>query len=223
MSNWALKPGAAATTRLRIWTVGQTMHPGCRNEGSILPMELPAENSRTQRGRRASEAGFTLVELLVTISLASLLMAIGIPMFRETIASNRLTGEANDLVAAITMARSQAITANQRVVFCRADSDAAVTCSGTAGNWEFWLITNAAGTVIRRGDVPGHGGAIEVSSTLINDQVTFASDGLARTNNVLVAGEQIVVCSNHSAINNQRQITLGAGSRVSTARVSGGC
>jgi type IV fimbrial biogenesis protein FimT len=176
----------------------------------------------TQRLRSPGD-GFTLVELMVTLSVAAVLMAIGVPMFRETIARNRLTEQANDLVAAITIARSQAITANQRVSFCRADSDADATCSGTAGAWEFWLINNAAGTVLRRGAIPTYGGVIEVTSTLIDDEMTFASDGLARTNDVLVAGEQLIVCSNHGTTDNQRVITLGAGSRVSTNPVSGVC
>ncbi len=186
-------------------------------------MKLAAEAFVSPSGMRASAAGFTLVELMVTVFLAAILLAIGVPMFRQTIVTHHLTEQANDLVAAITMARSQAITANQRVSFCRADSEAAVACSATAGTWDFWLVNNAAGTVIRRGDVPGYGGAIVVTSTLAGDQVVFGSDGLARTNGALVAGQQIVVCSTHSTTDNRRQITLGAGSRVSTDHASGGC
>jgi type IV fimbrial biogenesis protein FimT len=167
--------------------------------------------------------GFTLIELMVTISLAAILLAVGIPSFRETIIRNRLTEQTNDLVAAVTMARSQAITSNQSVSFCRTDSDVTTTCSGSAGNWDFWLVNNSAGTVIRRGEAPNYGGTMVVTSTLVNDQLTFASDGMARTNGVLVAGEQLVVCSNHSTSENQRQITLGAGSRISTAHASGAC
>jgi type IV fimbrial biogenesis protein FimT len=161
--------------------------------------------------------------MMITILIAAVLMAIGVPMFRDTIARSRLTEQTNDLVAAVTIARSQAITANQQISFCRADNDTDTACSGTTGAWEFWLINNAAGTVLRRGTVPTYSGAIEVTSTLTNDQMTFASDGLARTNAVLVAGEQIIVCSNHGATDNQRTITLGAGSRVSTNRASGAC
>jgi len=185
-------------------------------------MESPGEMFDTP-SLRARAAGFTLIELMVTISVAATLLAIGVPMFRDTIARSRLTEQSNDLVGAITLARSQAITANQSVSFCRANSAAAVACSAVDAPWQFWIVRNSAGTVIRRGTISTHGGAIVVSSTLANHRVTFASDGLARTNGALVAGEQIVVCSNHSTTDNQRQITLGAGSRVSTDRASGGC
>jgi len=166
--------------------------------------------------------GFTLVELLVTVSLAAILMAIGVPMLRNSIANNRLTAQTNEIIAAMTLARSQAITLNQDVTFCRADSETATACSGSAGNWQFWLIRSDAGAVVRRGALLA--ASLVVTSTLTNDQVVFASDGLARTNNVLVSGgPHINVCSNHSATQNNRQVTLGAGSRISTAKSSGAC
>jgi type IV fimbrial biogenesis protein FimT len=186
-------------------------------------MDISAKTMDRTRQPGAPADGFTLVEVMITLSVAAVLMAIGVPMFRDTIARNRLTEQANDLVAAITIARSQAITANQRITLCRVDSDADDACSGTAGSWEFWVVNNAAGTVLRRGTVPTYGGVIEVTSELTNDEITFASDGLARTNGALVAGEQILVCSSHGTTDNQRTIALGAGSRVSTNRASGAC
>jgi type IV fimbrial biogenesis protein FimT len=186
-------------------------------------MEIPTELLIRPKRGSAPAAGFTIIELMVTLTVAGILLAVGIPSFQQIIANNRLTGQANELVAALTLARSQAITTNRAVSFCRATNDIVTICSGAVGDWEFWIVRNAAGAVIRRGDVSTHGGAIVTRSTLTNDQVVFASDGLARTNNVLVAGEQITVCANNSTVDNQRQITLGAGSRVSTVRASGGC
>jgi type IV fimbrial biogenesis protein FimT len=167
-------------------------------------------------------AGFTLVELMVTVSLAAILMAIGVPMLRNSIANNRLSGQTNEIISAMTLARSQAITMNQPVSFCRANSETATACAGSAGNWQFWLIRTGTGAVVRRGALLAS--SLVVTSTLTNDEVVFASDGLARTNNVLVTGgPHINVCSSHSASENQRQVTLGAGSRISTAKSSGAC
>ncbi|MEO6080403.1 MAG: GspH/FimT family pseudopilin [Steroidobacteraceae bacterium] len=160
---------------------------------------------------------------MVALSVAALLMAIGIPTFREIIASNRLTEDANDMVAAMMFARSEAIKSNQGITFCRADSDGATTCSSATGSWPFWIVRNPAGAVLRRGELPNFGGNIVVKNTLTSNQVTFASDGLARTNNGLINGQTITVCSNHSLTNNQRLITLGAGSRIAVTRVSGVC
>jgi type IV fimbrial biogenesis protein FimT len=165
--------------------------------------------------------GFTLVEMMVTVFIAAILMAIGIPAMRDAAANNRLTGQTNEMVAAITMARSEAITKNQLVTFCRSATDAATTCAGTVANWQFWLVRTASGTVIRRGTLPD---GLTVTSALAGDQVVFASDGLGRTNNELVSGgPHITVCAAHPSTGNRRQVTLGAGSRISTEKASGAC
>ena len=167
-------------------------------------------------------AGFTLVELMVTLFIAAILFTVAVPTFTETIATNRLTTQANDIVAAVTSARSEAIVRNQNISLCRIDTATDTTCSASSGAWENWLITNAAGAVIRRGSVDS-GGDMAVTSTLVNDQVVFGSDGLARTNGALVADNLITVCANRTMDNNIRQITLGAGSRISTDRLTGAC
>ncbi|HXC58008.1 MAG TPA: GspH/FimT family pseudopilin [Steroidobacteraceae bacterium] len=174
-----------------------------------------------QRGIASKAAGFSLTELMVTLSIAAVLMAIGIPTLRTTVANNRLSSQAFDLVAALTLSRSQAITLNQPVTLCRADSETATACSGSAGTWLFWIIRTSSGTVVRNGVTQG--GSLAVTSTLTDDQIVFTSDGLARTNNVLVSGQYIDVCSDHSTTDNKRQIVLDAGSRVSTIKASGTC
>jgi type IV fimbrial biogenesis protein FimT len=184
-------------------------------------MELPTGTFEMPGTRR--QAGFNLIELMVTVSLAAILMAIGVPMFRNSVANNRLTSQTNDMVGALTLARSQAITLNQRVTFCRTASEAATACSGSAGDWQFWLVRTGAGTVVRRGALVV--ASLDVNSALTNDQIEFASDGLARSGGVLLTsgGPHITVCSSHSTTDNWRQITLGAGSRISTAKASGAC
>jgi type IV fimbrial biogenesis protein FimT len=184
-------------------------------------MESSTENFDVPGTDRGS-AGFSLVELMITVSLAAILMAIAVPMLRDSIANNRLTAQTNEIIAAMGLARSQAITMNQRTTFCRATSEASTTCAGSAGNWEFWIVRTTSGAIVRRGILLAT--SLTLTSTFTSDEVAFASDGLARSNNVLVTGgPHVTVCSSHSTTDNMRQVTLGAGSRVSTAKASGGC
>jgi type IV fimbrial biogenesis protein FimT len=70
-------------------------------------------------------SGFTLLELIVAISIAGILMALAIPSFSDMIRNNRLTTYTNELVTALNVARSEAVKRGQQVV---------VRKTGT--NWE---------------------------------------------------------------------------------------
>lgn len=80
--------------------------------------------------------GFSLVELLIAITLLAILAAIGIPTFRQIIAQNRLATATNELVLALKITRAEAIKSNYRAILC-ASADQ-ITCSG---NWhDGWVI-----------------------------------------------------------------------------------
>lgn len=173
----------------------------------------------TQFRRRS--AGFTIVELMFTVFIAAVLLAVAIPSFRGMTGSNRLVTQTNDLIGAMNFARSEAITRNRTITFCRADSDADTTCSAAAGDWGFWIVRNAAGEVSRRGEVPTYGGAMRVTSALALDRIDFGADGLARSSTgVLLNNVQIDVCSTHGSTDNARGVVVGSSSRVTVSKLS---
>ncbi len=56
-----------------------------------------------------SASGFTLLELIVAISIASILTVLAIPSFSDMMRNNRLTTYANELVTSLNLARSEAV------------------------------------------------------------------------------------------------------------------
>lgn len=59
--------------------------------------------------------GFTLVELMIVIVILAILMAVGVPSFRELIASQRIRAAASALYDSLLLARSEAIKRNNTV------------------------------------------------------------------------------------------------------------
>ena len=53
--------------------------------------------------------GFTLIELLITVAIAAIVIAIGVPSFREMMRNNRTAAHMNELGSALNLARSEAV------------------------------------------------------------------------------------------------------------------
>ena len=84
--------------------------------------------------------GFTLMELMIVIALAAVILAIGAPNFRDFRLNNRLTAVANDFLASVTLARTEAVKRQQSVSLCASDDPAAATASCADGNFARWIV-----------------------------------------------------------------------------------
>jgi type IV fimbrial biogenesis protein FimT len=111
-------------------------------------MSRRRETTISGRSRGVIPRGFTLIELMVTIMVLAVLLGLGVPSFREAALSSRVTSYANDLVASVQLARSEAIKRNAPVTLC-ASSDGTV-CEDEGG-WEVgWIVATADGTILQR-------------------------------------------------------------------------
>lgn len=124
--------------------------------------------------------GLTLTELIITLSVASILLAIAAPSFSGIIKNNRMVTQINELVAGLNLARSEAIKQGADVTVCM--SNDSTSCSGTWSNG--WIVFSDpdrdanvdAGEIIHRVYIPPKNGAVLTSSL---SQVTFNSEGFS--------------------------------------------
>jgi len=96
--------------------------------------------------------GLTLVELMVTLAVALVLVLVGVPQFRSMLAGNRAAVDANKIVVAMQLARSEAVKRNLPVSVCGKNSGGN-DCS--SGDWAQGIVVfvDPAGGVIGNVDV----------------------------------------------------------------------
>ena len=163
------------------------------------------------------------MELMLTLVIAATLMGVAVPAFRGLISSNRVLTQSNDIVAALNLARSEAITRNATITFCGAATATSTTCATTTP-WVAWVVLNGS-TLVRGGEVNSYNNTVKVTSGLTNASMTYSSDGLARTNgSTLLTTETIQVCTTFTKIDkNIYTVTPGSGSRIVTTTSKGTC
>ena len=91
------------------------------------------------------QSGFTLIEILVVLTLAGVLAGLAVPSFREFMASQRVKTASFDLVTALMMARSEAVKRNT-----------SVSVSQATGGWTNGWTVVVGGTTLVNKDSTGN-------------------------------------------------------------------
>lgn len=88
---------------------------------------------------RLATAGFTLIEMLVTVSILLVMAMIGTASYTSIVTSTRMQGEISGMLNGLKMARSEAIKRGQTVSFCPQGAGASCGASWAAG-WNVLLV-----------------------------------------------------------------------------------
>ncbi len=97
-------------------------------------------SSLDRHGEIRAQRGFTLMELMVVLAVVGVIMGIAVPNFGLYIRNSRLTGAANDLLASVTMARSEAIKRQVPVAVCATDDPNQGTPACNGGPFSAWVV-----------------------------------------------------------------------------------
>lgn len=139
-------------------------------------------------GNKKIERGFTLIELVITLTIASILLVVAIPGFNQFVQRNRLIAGTNDFIATVSFTRSEALKRASGVGLCPSNSGGTGCDLGTswASGWVVFADTDnnnewtaATDQVIRAyQNLPG-GTAITAST----NQILFNAQGRLPTTN----------------------------------------
>lgn len=144
--------------------------------------------------------GFTLIELMVTLAVIAVLVAVGLPQITGMSSSNRLSSYVNSLSGDISYARSEAINRN-----------ANVNITSIGGNWaNGWTVTVVAtGQQLRTAGPTPAGFTIAEAGNI--QTFTYSGEGLKTNNNPLT----FTVCETGTS---SRLLEISAVGRVSFSR-----
>lgn len=142
--------------------------------------------------RRQRCVGFTLVELMVTISLLAILLALAVPSFRVWINNTRVRTAAQVLQDGLRLAQAEAVRRNRTVSFFLTNDANPTATSATAANGSNWavrvlpLVTGENAVFVRAGALTGVTSGVTVTNgpTIVcfnaaGQQVANATEGCA--------------------------------------------
>ena len=94
----------------------------------------------------ATNKGFTLIELMVTIAVLAIIAMIAVPSFGQTLANSKLKRVAIELKSNLENARSQALLSRSPTVVCvnKNNSNTAVTEATCGGNLSHYTTMSAS-------------------------------------------------------------------------------
>lgn len=95
--------------------------------------------------RRARQLGVTLIESLVTLGIAGVLAAVGVPSLSDFRAKGAVDAQFHTLESSLRRARSEAMTRGEQVTVCALDAesvkDGAPACAESGKDWSNgWLV-----------------------------------------------------------------------------------
>ena len=171
--------------------------------------------------------GVTLIELLVAMSVLSILLAVGVPSFSQFTANTRLNSYANTLFSHLSLARSEAVKRNTRVAICKSLDGSACASSG---DWsQGWIV------FVDLDNNASIGSGEQVITTMsalptgfsfsgngnVSDYISYDGQGISKLTTGGFQSGTITLCpAAPAATGNGRNIILSSSGRARIAKIT---
>ncbi len=182
-----------------------------------------------------STEGFTLIEVIVVLAFIAIIAAMAGPSLKDILRNNQLATQSNDFVAALNLAKAEAVTRGDRVAMCRSING--TSCDTTSGNsrvWESgWLVfydADADGVYdTASGDEDElirvypefRSGLTLRSGSNMSEYVAFTGQGLA-VGNTNLGNDTFNLCDSRGTSSGYTITIIGTG-RVSVSKPASAC
>ncbi len=178
-----------------------------------------------------------MIELMVALAVMSIIISVGLPRMSVFFKGNRMVVNANDLVAGLSIARSEAIKRNGRVSICKSTNaaEASPSCATGAEGWhEGWIVfvegkdvgnvygqyTAADGAILRvNAGAEGSNVTINADRAGIANYVTYTSRGIPKLSNGSSQSGVFRICDSRGT-SKARGVVLSASGRARTTKVA---
>lgn len=134
--------------------------------------------------RRNQQNGFTLLELLVVISIAVVMAVAAVPVLQTLPANARVQDKVQRLSSQLQLARGEAVRSNRIVYVCAADTTATLSVSGcnttpisgTTYGWNEGVLTYADNYYVAGNTAAQYDSGEMVSHILFDNKVDITTD-----------------------------------------------
>lgn len=168
--------------------------------------------------------GFTVIELMITVAVIGILLAVGLPGFQDTISRIGTNSQAKTLVASLNFARSEAIKRGIPVSVC--GSSTGTDCAVDSWN-DGWIVF-----VDSNNDADGAGGSVDAGDTVLRLYQDLGGNALTFTAalqqydsqgfGLNTAAQTFLLCPADGDANNAQSVEIsitGRGRRIHTGLV----
>lgn len=170
--------------------------------------------------------GFTLIELMVALTVFAVMVAVGIPQLTHLTNNNRMVSEINTISATLALARSESVKRGRIVTICGSTDGTACDTS----NWESgWLVfmdidkdntfDNGDGDVkLKIGSALSAGNTLRLLKSDNSGVLQFKPDGTLRDRNLDAFDDgTFVLCEKTKDVTRARGVHVNRLGRTSRA------
>lgn len=142
------------------------------------------------------QSGFSIIELMFTMTIAGVLLAVGVPAFGDLVKNNRISTDTNKIISSLRYARGEAISRDTTVAMVPI-----VAGTNWTEGWQIRLDVDGNGTFTDAGDTVLRSIDRVNDSSLISDggvtQIVFNSGGDVTAASVTTLTLQANVCTDN--------------------------